>query len=259
MVVQLVRAVLNFIGHVNKAKQTMDITLYWGSGSFPCWRVMLTLEEKGLAYNSKMISFDKKEQKSDEIMALNPRGQVPTMVIKGGSDAEPVVINESIAACEYLEAMYPDKGTRLLPKADTNPEDLARILQIAHETCNLQQKAIKDILYYKWFTPADNVDEALLQKRYKILSEELKIWEGFLKTRGEPGKVYLASNSMSMADIMFFPYLAFFVRLGLKLDHDRFVCLAGYYEFLKERDGVKKSWPPHWSSGPSPDQPLANV
>ena len=56
-----------------------DMMLYWGSGSGPCWRVMIVLHEKGITnYNQKLISFDKKEHKSDEIMKLNPRGQVRT-------------------------------------------------------------------------------------------------------------------------------------------------------------------------------------
>ncbi len=54
-----------------------DIFLYWGSGSPPCWRVMLALEEKGLSgYGQQLLSFGKKEHKTEEILALNPRGQV---------------------------------------------------------------------------------------------------------------------------------------------------------------------------------------
>ena len=63
-----------------------DILLYWGSGSPPCWRVMLCLEEKGLqGYQSKLISFDKKEHKSEEILKINPRGQVGVAYPKTGS------------------------------------------------------------------------------------------------------------------------------------------------------------------------------
>lgn len=59
--------------------QTMakDITLLWGSGSPPCWRVMIALEEKDLGgYNQKLLSFDKMEHKSQDVLSLNPRGQV---------------------------------------------------------------------------------------------------------------------------------------------------------------------------------------
>lgn len=53
-----------------------DIFLYWGSGSVPCWIVQIVLEEKDIKYNSKLLSFEKKEHKTDEILKLNPRGQV---------------------------------------------------------------------------------------------------------------------------------------------------------------------------------------
>ncbi|XP_078596914.1 glutathione S-transferase A-like isoform X1 [Branchiostoma floridae x Branchiostoma japonicum] len=81
-----------------------DITLYWGSGSIPCWRAMICLEEKGLSgYDSKLISLEKKEQKSDEILKINPRGQVPAF--KHGD----VVVNESMAICLYLEECIVEK------------------------------------------------------------------------------------------------------------------------------------------------------
>ena len=54
-----------------------DMMLYLGSGSPPCWRAMLVLEEKALqGYHQKLLSFDKKEHKSEEVMQINPRGQV---------------------------------------------------------------------------------------------------------------------------------------------------------------------------------------
>lgn len=38
---------------------------------------MIVLAEKGISeYGNKLISFSKNEQKSDEILKLNPRGQV---------------------------------------------------------------------------------------------------------------------------------------------------------------------------------------
>ncbi|KAM7383972.1 hypothetical protein PAMA_011360 [Pampus argenteus] len=75
-----------------------DMTLLWGSGSPPCWRVMIALEEKNLqGYNQKLLSFQKMEHKSQEVMDMNPRGQLPSF--KHGTH----VLNESYAACMYLE------------------------------------------------------------------------------------------------------------------------------------------------------------
>ena len=57
-----------------------DILLYWGSGSPPCVRVMIALEEKGFGgYSQKRFDFSKKEHKGDEVLAINPRGQVQSV------------------------------------------------------------------------------------------------------------------------------------------------------------------------------------
>jgi len=54
-----------------------EMFLYWASGSPPCWRAMLVLEEKGLSrYPNKLISLQKRENKSEELLKWNPRGQV---------------------------------------------------------------------------------------------------------------------------------------------------------------------------------------
>lgn len=54
-----------------------SMSLLWGSGSTPCWRVMITLEEKKLqGYKHKLLSFEKGEHKSQEVLEINPRGQV---------------------------------------------------------------------------------------------------------------------------------------------------------------------------------------
>ena len=54
-----------------------DMTLIWFSGSPPCWRVMIALEEKNLqGYNQKLLDFLKGEHKSQEVLDINPRGQV---------------------------------------------------------------------------------------------------------------------------------------------------------------------------------------
>ena len=57
----------------------MAIELYWGSGSPFAWRVMLTLEVKGLAYESKLLEFSKGEHQTPAYLQLNPRGKVPTL------------------------------------------------------------------------------------------------------------------------------------------------------------------------------------
>ena len=51
---------------------------YWGSGSPPCWKAMIVLQEKGLweGIPNKLLEFSKKEHKGEEVLKMNPRGQV---------------------------------------------------------------------------------------------------------------------------------------------------------------------------------------
>ncbi|RMZ96600.1 glutathione S-transferase A-like [Brachionus plicatilis] len=102
---------------------SQEIFLYWGSGSTPCWRIQLVLEEKNLQYEQKLLSFEKQEHKSEEIMKLNPRGQLPTFKIGD------LVINESIAACLYLEDNFKTQGTCLIPK-ESQPSILQRTFEL---------------------------------------------------------------------------------------------------------------------------------
>ena len=80
----------------------MAIEVFWGSGSPFAWRVLLALEAKGLAYQSRLLEFSKGDSKTPEFLALNPRGQVP--VLRDGG----YVVYESIAILAYLERKYPE-------------------------------------------------------------------------------------------------------------------------------------------------------
>ncbi|MGH0137878.1 UNVERIFIED_CONTAM: hypothetical protein FKN15_065039 [Acipenser sinensis] len=109
-----------------------SMILYWGSGSPPCWRVMIALEEKNLqGYQQKLLSFEKNEHKSEPVMAINPRGQLPSF--KHGDN----IINESFGACLYLENQFKSQGTQLIP--DSSAEQ-ALVYQRMFETFTLQQK-----------------------------------------------------------------------------------------------------------------------
>src|SRR6266436_2217763 len=77
------------------------IHFYYGSGSPYSWRVQLVLEEKRLAYEPVLLSFQKGEHKSPEHLARSPHGKVPAL-----SDGD-LVLYESTPIVEYLEERYP--------------------------------------------------------------------------------------------------------------------------------------------------------
>jgi len=68
------------------------------------------LEELGVPYETRILSFEKGEHKTPEYLALNPMGKIPTIVHRD------VVITEAAAICAYLADAFPDAG--LAPRAD---------------------------------------------------------------------------------------------------------------------------------------------
>jgi len=78
-------------------------TLYWISGSPPAWRVMLGLTLKGVAFESYRLDHGAGENKRPEYLALNPKGQVPTVVLGD------TVIRESIAILAWMDRQWPER------------------------------------------------------------------------------------------------------------------------------------------------------
>jgi glutathione S-transferase len=89
-------------------------TLYESKASPNARRVRFFLAEKGLEIPTKTVDLGAKEQFSDAYVAINPRRQVPTLVLGDGT-----VIGEVPAIWRYIEEAYPETTALLgtTPKA----------------------------------------------------------------------------------------------------------------------------------------------
>jgi glutathione S-transferase len=85
------------------------LTLYFAPGS-SSMAVHIALHEIGVAFDGKPMSFEKNDLRSPDYLALNPEGQVPTLVIDGRP------LTEVAAILFYLAKRFPDSG--LLPRDD---------------------------------------------------------------------------------------------------------------------------------------------
>ena len=128
------------------------IRFYYGSGSPFSWRVQLALEEKGLAYEPVLLSFEKGEHKSPAHLARSPHGKVPALEDDG------VSLYESSAIVEYLEERYP--RTPLLP-----PDPAARAaVRIEELECLLYfTERFFPLARHVFFTPPDKRDPAAIE------------------------------------------------------------------------------------------------
>lgn len=205
----------------------MGITIYWGSGSMFAWRVLITLEEKDLQYESKLLSFSEKEHKTEKMLALNPRGELPVL-----TDGD-VVVCESGATCLYLQSAYPDSGAQLV---SADKAVMAETFQRMYESLNILK-----VSHGLSAFDIPNRDEEKFAKHLEAIRKELRIWEGYLA-----GKDYLVGGQFSLADVFLFPMIATSVRLGADLTKSGFPALAGYYGRLSTRSSIEKTTPPHW-------------
>jgi glutathione S-transferase len=89
------------------------LTLYMAPGS-SSMAVHIALQEIGVPFETKLMSFHKKDMKSPAYLALNPEGAVPLMLI----DGRPL---SQVAACLfYLAKRHPE--AKLLPEGDIEAE-----------------------------------------------------------------------------------------------------------------------------------------
>jgi glutathione S-transferase len=79
------------------------LTLYFSPGS-SSMAVHIALNEIGVDFARRHVSFAKREQHSPEYLAINPEGKVPTLLIGGRPLTE-------VAGClYYLAKRYPEAG-----------------------------------------------------------------------------------------------------------------------------------------------------
>jgi len=89
------------------------LTLYFAPGA-SSMAVHIALNEIGVPFEPRAISFAKGEQHSPAYLALNPEGKVPTLVIGGRP------LTEVAAILFYLAKRHPEAG--LLPRDDFEAE-----------------------------------------------------------------------------------------------------------------------------------------
>ena len=89
------------------------LTLYMSPGS-SSMAPHIALHEIGVDFESRWISFGKREQHAPKYLALNPEGKVPTLLVEGRP------LTEVAAILYYLARRFPEAG--LFPAGDLEAE-----------------------------------------------------------------------------------------------------------------------------------------
>ena len=219
--------------------------VYFISGSPPCWTVMLALAVKELAYSPRRLDNAKREHKSPEFLAINPRGQVPVLTDGDPKDGG-VAVRETAAILAYLDAQHPAP-----PLFGASPRETASIWQCIGECDGHLRGPVGDItrpiFRGKGETFADQIVRAAGPAR-----EEL----GLLDTRLE-SQPCLAGDSISAADLVVYPVLmqlcraaahenAASLELAFAPLGEHFPNLAAWAGRIEALPGYDAAYPPHW-------------
>lgn len=126
--------------------------------SSAAYRVRIALNLKGLAPEREFVHLRHGAQRSDEYLALNPQGLVPSLTLDDGQ-----VLTQSLAILEYLDETYPAppllpagatararvRSIALSMACDIHPLGNLRVLQYLLGTLGVSPEA-KDGWYRYW-------------------------------------------------------------------------------------------------------------
>jgi len=218
----------------------MAIDVFWGSGSPFAWRVLLALEYKRLPYTSHLLQFSKQEHKSQEMLALNPRGRVP--VLKDGD----YVCFESLAILYYLDLKYPQP-----PLFGRTSEEAGTIMRVICEYENYIQPHLNAIAEAVFDGTPDVSADDITAAMHAVASEARTI-EGRLSKSD-----WIVGDSCSAVDLVIFPGIQLLKRALEKPKaaalSSRFMPVEVNYPALGRwltrvatLPGYERTYPPHW-------------
>ncbi len=187
-------------------------------------RVLWLLEELGLPYELKTMSFTQEALKSPEYLKVNPAGKIPA--IQDGD----LTMYESGAIVEYIVEKY---GQGKLAPAPGSP-DRGLYLQWLHFAEATALPPVGDIARHMMFLPeADRIPAVVADARVRVA--------GILAAMEKElaGKQYLLGASFSAADVMM--GYSFTLMKWFGLVTDAYPNVTAYLGRLEQRPAYQKA------------------
>src|SRR3546814_8839539 len=167
-------------------------------------KVEIALYEKGLAFEQVMVPFSQARgysPKHPDVLAANPKGQVPVLVDKG------LTLYDSTVILEYLEDAYPAP-----PLYPSTSEERARCRLFDLFADEIMLVPVRALMHRTGPRPAD--PERWAADEARAMQAEARIDEHLAELDDRHrGKVYLC-GAFSAADITIFMMVIYSQRLG---------------------------------------------
>ena len=190
----------------------------------------MTLDEKGLDFETQDINLFKNEQYNPEYLKLNPKGVVPTL------DHDGNIIIESTLICEYLDDTFPSPS--LVPKDPFMRSQMRLWSKVVDEGifeatreitfASVFREKMKDMSPDQREKRYQNVGD--LERRARYIStyengvESPYVWDGIAKfeklfknmeTTLADGRKWLLGDDYTLAEISITPFIARLYYLAL--------------------------------------------
>lgn len=183
-------------------------------------KVSIALEEMQLPYELHVLSFDKKEQKAPEFLAINPNGRIPAIIDR---DNDNFAVFESGAILWYLA----EKTGQLLPQ---EPKQRSQVMQwLMFQMSGVGPMQGQANVFYRYFP--EKIPAAI--DRYQ--KETRRLYE-VLNTR--LAEVEYLAGTYSIADIATYPWVALYDWAGVSIEG--LPHLARWLQQITERPAVHK-------------------
>lgn len=137
------------------------LTLYKFRNSICTQKVLITLAEKQLAYDTVEVNLFKSEQYDPAYLKINPKGVVPSLIHDGKG------VIESTLICEYLDECFPQP--RLMP---ADPHGRARMRLWSKMVDEQLFSATRELSFSAMFRDRmRNMSEEQRQSRYRNIGD----------------------------------------------------------------------------------------
>ena len=204
-----------------------SVKLYSAPLSLFARKVEIALREKGLAFERVMVPFSQERgyaPKHPDVLAANPKGQVPVLV-----DGD-LSLFDSTVILEYLEDAYPDPP--LFP-ASPSARARCRMLELLADEVLLPD--LRRLMYRSEPPAGDPERRAAREAEGRVGEAALRLRWAELETRLGGGEWF--AELFSAADIALFMMVLYAQRLHGP-DVDGFPSLAAWFARTAQRPAV---------------------
>ena len=199
--------------------------LYSGPLSLFTGKVRIALDEKGLAYELVSVPFGRQgyQPKHPDVLALNPKGQVPVLVDGG------VELFDSTIILEYLEDRYPTP-----PLYPRDVAERARCRQLEASADEILFPAVFELITEVFYKPGSAARDA--ERVARARASIALHYDGL--ERQLPGRAHLCGD-FSVADIGYFMTVTFAANFGDTI-RDEQPALRAWYDRVLARPSVTR-------------------